>query len=284
MNPAQPTQRKKRRKTTLKEREGGHFIDLYETLQLSPNADASTIERIFRLLAQQFHPNNQKTGNENAFQRLLAAYRVLIDPERRAAYDADYTAQQRLRWQVFDQSSGAQDKKSVKQIRKGVLSVLYAKRLKDLDHPGMSVLDIEDLTGCPREHLYTAIWYLREKRLVVVADESRYAITALGMDECEMWEEPNSADGDAAPASLAVRPAGDCEVQTPADGAGLDAVRSLQELSVAVLNPTLIPIDHGPRLTTLVDVKPIRAWCGPRKREKAKTSDESSRKNPARSR
>ena len=170
---------------------GDDFVDFYEALQLSPNADAATIERVVRLLAQRFHSNSRETGNENALQKVLAAYRVLIDPERRAAYDAEYTAKHRLRWQVFDQSSAGQDKKSAKEIRKGVLSVLYAKRMKDLDHPGMNVLEIEDLTGCPREHLYAAMWYLRGKGLITVADESRHAITVLGVDECEGWEEPN---------------------------------------------------------------------------------------------
>jgi len=29
----------------------GPFVDLYETLQLSPNASGETIERVYRLLA-----------------------------------------------------------------------------------------------------------------------------------------------------------------------------------------------------------------------------------------
>ena len=36
--------------------------DYYETLQISPNADPDTIHRVYRLLAQRFHPDTQETG------------------------------------------------------------------------------------------------------------------------------------------------------------------------------------------------------------------------------
>ena len=38
--------------------------DYYEVLQVSPNADLDTIHRVYRLLAQRFHPDNRESGNE----------------------------------------------------------------------------------------------------------------------------------------------------------------------------------------------------------------------------
>ena len=38
------------------------FIDYYEDLQVSPNADQETIERVYRLLAKRYHPDNHLTG------------------------------------------------------------------------------------------------------------------------------------------------------------------------------------------------------------------------------
>jgi curved DNA-binding protein len=38
--------------------------DYYEVLQVSTSADPDTITRVYRLLAQRFHPDNQKTGYE----------------------------------------------------------------------------------------------------------------------------------------------------------------------------------------------------------------------------
>jgi curved DNA-binding protein CbpA len=43
------------------------FNDYYEALQLSPNADLETIERVFRMLAKRYHPDNDQTGNVDKF-------------------------------------------------------------------------------------------------------------------------------------------------------------------------------------------------------------------------
>jgi curved DNA-binding protein CbpA len=37
------------------------FTDYYENLQISPNADMEMIERVFRLLAKRYHPDNTQT-------------------------------------------------------------------------------------------------------------------------------------------------------------------------------------------------------------------------------
>nr|WP_246767912.1 DnaJ domain-containing protein [Bradyrhizobium sp. CCBAU 53340] len=34
---------------------------IYETLEISPNANSGTIERMFHYLAQRYHPDNRKT-------------------------------------------------------------------------------------------------------------------------------------------------------------------------------------------------------------------------------
>jgi hypothetical protein len=62
--------------------------DCYEVMQLSPNADAETISRVYRMLAFRYHPDNTETGNSEKFIRLSEAYRILGDPEKRARYDA----------------------------------------------------------------------------------------------------------------------------------------------------------------------------------------------------
>jgi DnaJ-class molecular chaperone len=57
-------------------------VDYYELLQLSTNAEAETISRTYRLLAQRYHPDNQHTGDETRFRQLVEAYELLTDPER----------------------------------------------------------------------------------------------------------------------------------------------------------------------------------------------------------
>ena len=49
-------------------------IDYYEVLQVNSNAEQETIHRVFRLLAQRFHPDNQETGNDDRFREIHEAY------------------------------------------------------------------------------------------------------------------------------------------------------------------------------------------------------------------
>ena len=43
-------------------------VDYYETLQVNTNAEQETIDRVYRLLAQRFQPDNHQTGDVNRFQ------------------------------------------------------------------------------------------------------------------------------------------------------------------------------------------------------------------------
>jgi len=66
-----------------------------------------------------------------------------------------------------------------------VLEVLYAKRRLEPQEPGIFHIDLEKLTGCPREHLEFTIWYLVQKKLVQRTDNSLLAISADGIDYLE---------------------------------------------------------------------------------------------------
>jgi DnaJ-class molecular chaperone len=66
------------------------FIDYYQLMQISPAAEAETIQRVFRLLANRYHPDNPHTGDAGRFTRLTRAYETLSKRETRAAYDLAY--------------------------------------------------------------------------------------------------------------------------------------------------------------------------------------------------
>jgi curved DNA-binding protein CbpA len=167
--------------------------DYYEILQLSPNAATETIQRIYRVLAQRYHPDNGETGDEKTFQRVLQAYRVLSEPEKRASYDAQHQASRALRWKIFDQAKSSQGVEGEKRKRWGILSLLYTKMAETSRQPGMMLRDIEELLGCPREHLEFTLWYLKQKGHIVGPDNGRYIITAEGVDLVEeqagTWKE-----------------------------------------------------------------------------------------------
>jgi len=173
------------------QRSGDGFVDYYEALQVSSNASFETIQRVYRMLAHLYHPDNKETGHAEAFQLLLNAYQVLGDPEKRAKYDISYHADRTKRWKIFDDSKAAQGVEAEKRKRWGVLSILYRKRAEDPEHPGMRAKEFEQLLGCPREHLLFTCWYLREQGLIRMGQNAAYEITAQGVDTTEkadLWK------------------------------------------------------------------------------------------------
>jgi DnaJ-domain-containing protein 1 len=162
--------------------------DYYELLQISPNADPDMIHRVYRLLAQRYHPDNGASGDERAFRAITDAYAVLSEPEKRAAYDVHLHAYRQVRWRIFDQRQAAVGKIAEKSKRRGLLDLLYTQRCNEPEKPSMNLHELEDLLGCPREHLEFSLWYLKENGLVVRMDNGRYAVTAKGVDWAEQEE------------------------------------------------------------------------------------------------
>ena len=156
------------------------FVDLYEVLQVSPNADNETIHRVYRLLAHRYHPDNAESGDEEMFKRVLQAYKVLSEPAQRAAYDVEHQVNRKLRWKIFDQPQSAQGMQAEKRKRWGVLSLLYHKRLHSPGNAGMRMMELEELLGCPREHLEFTLWVLRGNGWVERDDKGMFQITIQG--------------------------------------------------------------------------------------------------------
>ncbi len=159
------------------------FVDHYEVMQVSPNADGEMIERVFRHLAKRFHPDNLQSGNRERFDELIEAHRVLSDPEQRAAYDVRHQeTREQVRGLAEAVADGGYEEDDA--IRERLLSVLYVERRRDASEPSLGEVVLEQLTDCPREHLEFHLWYLREKQWVERTDRG-FAITALGVDAAE---------------------------------------------------------------------------------------------------
>lgn len=77
------------------------YVDYCEDLQVSPNADLETVERVYRLLAKRYHPDNSLTGNNEKFSIITTAYKILSDAEKRAAFDAKYADAQNHKIKVL---------------------------------------------------------------------------------------------------------------------------------------------------------------------------------------
>src|SRR5437762_13268929 len=63
--------------------------DYYEVLGVARNAPVEEVKRAYRKLAVKFHPdkNPDDTHAEEKFKELGEAYDVLMDADKRAAYD-----------------------------------------------------------------------------------------------------------------------------------------------------------------------------------------------------
>ena len=70
--------------------------DLYATLGVDPSADAECVRRAYHKLAVRWHPDKNPGDSATAevmFKKVAAAYEVLSDERKRAAYDGERAEQ-----------------------------------------------------------------------------------------------------------------------------------------------------------------------------------------------
>jgi curved DNA-binding protein len=162
----------------------------YEVLQVSRNAQPLIITKAYRLLAAFYHPDNKETGDRDAFHTVVAAYRVLCDPVRRAAYDRE----------IFGASSpppshggsaapelSERRTEDERDLRRQLLQALYNVRRTEPYRPSLPLMVIPDLFGCSIEEAQFTLWYLRGKKFIEMTDDGM-AITVAGVDYVESQE------------------------------------------------------------------------------------------------
>ncbi len=154
-------------------------------MQISPNAEQETILRVYKMLAARYHPDNPETGDLNMFMLLNQTKKVLTNPDSRAEYDALWRQHLQQPLDIFSLKEFAKGIDGEANRRMGVLCLLYNRRRTHLDEPGMSVLELESLMACPREHLMFALWYLKEKKYVRQDEHSNFVISGDGVDYVE---------------------------------------------------------------------------------------------------
>jgi curved DNA-binding protein CbpA len=162
----------------------------YEVLQVSRAAQPLIITKAYRLLAAFYHPDNKETGDREAFDNVVTAYRVLCDPVRRAAYDRD----------TFGTSSpppsnGGPPERELSErrtederdLRRQLLQALYNVRRTEPHRPSLPLMVIPDLFGCSIDETQFTLWYLRGKKFIEMTDDGM-AITVAGVDYVESHE------------------------------------------------------------------------------------------------
>ena len=165
------------------------FVDYYEVLEASPNANSETIERLFRYFAKRLHPDVAVSGDIHKFTLLVEAYETLKDPQSRAAYDSQYERHLNQNSALVE-DAGCVDSDSVQ--RHKILSLLYAKRRRSMKEPGIASSTLERLANCPEEVMNFHLWYFREKDWIQREDSGLLSITAKGVDKIEATVELNA--------------------------------------------------------------------------------------------
>ena len=174
------------------------FINYYEILNLDPSATAEAIDREFRHLARQYHPDNQTTGDPRKFDAVVKAHDVLKDPEQRAQYHEDNKVFLPPLGQSFqgERRKGTRGRRATDgeeffqdlgldrdaSIQNNILVLLYFRRRQTPREPGIGDAELERLSGCPPEHLEFHIWYLKHKKWVATGEDGLLAITIDGVD------------------------------------------------------------------------------------------------------
>jgi curved DNA-binding protein CbpA len=172
--------------------ESSEFVDYYEVLKISPNADSGAIERMFRYLAQRYHPDNRDTGDRLRFDVILEAHNTLRDPVTRARYDIQHKNHSDFRWRVAEEASDSKGIERDVDIQNKMLSVLYVKRRQNVSDPGIGYVELERLLDCPAEQMVFHVWYLKEKGWIGRTENGMLAITVEGVDRANSEHHRNT--------------------------------------------------------------------------------------------
>jgi hypothetical protein len=120
-------------------------------LQVSRAAQPLIITKAYRLLAALYHPDNKETGDREAFHSVVAAYRVLCDPVRRAAYDRDtFGTSSPLPSNGGPPEQELSERRAAdeRDLRRLLLQALYNVRRTEPHRPSLPLMVIPDLFGC----------------------------------------------------------------------------------------------------------------------------------------
>ena len=159
------------------------MLDHYEILQVSPHADTDTIQRVYRLLAQRYHPDNTDTGNEEMFRgccRPIASSAIPKSGRRTTLSTAPAgrcgggSSMRPTPFRQPTRNSGPAAESCRSSTRIDCSNPL---------EPASPLRELESLLACPREHLDFSLWYLKAKGLIQSEDNARFSITAEGVDE-----------------------------------------------------------------------------------------------------
>lgn len=154
--------------------------DYYERLQLSPNADLETIQKVYTALAVRYHPENPATGDQEIFERLVEAYLVLSDREARASYDCWFRLYRQLQMSAFESEDPSKAPHCAWEQRLRILQYLLEDKLFNPSRSGVACQELAEGLALEPELLEFHLWYLSERELILRLKDGSITINEKG--------------------------------------------------------------------------------------------------------
>jgi hypothetical protein len=191
----------------------GKFQDHYEVLGVEHKAGTDAIKVAYARLAEKFHPATGFTPDPEKYDAISLAFEVLCDPELRREFDKlkgiGGEEKPKFSGMPFFEAYGRDIN-----LRVALLCVLYDRRRSKPFTPSLSMRHVESIVAATSEEINFALWYLKNRELVLQDDKSSLLISTEGMDYLK------NNPPDAKDVLRYIRP------ESVADGGGLGAPRA----------------------------------------------------------
>lgn len=166
--------------------DGVPFVDYYAVLQVNPGCNAKLLEAAYRHLAKAYHPDHVESADVTRFNEVIEAYRILRNPDQRAAYDLLYAANRKDDGFAIplEIEKGADEKAAVNdaEAHTRMLLFLYKRRRQNAQDAGVGRFYVQEMLNCSDEHFEFHVWYLKAKGLIETTEQGTLAITIQGVD------------------------------------------------------------------------------------------------------
>ncbi len=160
----------------------GKFQDHYKVFGVEPKASTDEIHAAYRKQIDLYHPERGKLPDREKYEAAQLAFEVLSDPEGRKAFDSVRSGGDDEAECTFSGLSFFTDLRKDVDRRNVILIALYDHKRQKPRTPAITRRQLDMLIRVGEEELQLAIWYLKDRGLMIVDDRSKMQITAAGMD------------------------------------------------------------------------------------------------------
>lgn len=160
----------------------GKFQDHYKVFGVDPKASTDEIHAAYRKQIELYHPERGKTPDREKYESAQLAFEVLSDPEGRKTFDSVRSGGEDEAECSFSGLSFFTDMRKDVDRRNVILIALYDHKRQKPRTPAITRRQLDMLIKVGEEELQLAIWYLKDRGLMIVDDRSKMQITAAGMD------------------------------------------------------------------------------------------------------